>query len=131
MNPRRPTARGCVIGAAALSGVLLFCATMLTVIVTIGIWPGELKLTAPLFCTDTQPDVFVVADTSSVRPGETTTNFTMYCMGPRGDTTNVGFFRPAAALTAGHAVLVVVVLGLIVVRGSRRAARRKAAAPAG
>ena len=33
---------------------------------------------------------FVVADTTQVQPGETTTNFTLYCMCERGDVTDVG-----------------------------------------
>ncbi|MDY7101765.1 MAG: hypothetical protein S0880_11310 [Actinomycetota bacterium] len=128
MSQRPVLARGCV-GGAALAGIVAFCAVMLTVIVTIGIWPGELKLTAPLLCSDTQPDAFVVADTYSIRPGETTTNFTMYCMGPRGDTTDVGFLRPAALLTAVHAVPVVLFLGALAARAARRTTRRTPGAP--
>jgi hypothetical protein len=85
---------GNIVGSLVLivvGGLLLSC------LLTIGIWPGEVKLVAPLFCTDAQPDPFVVADTYSPQPGETVTNFSLYCMGPRGDATDHGFLWPFMA----------------------------------
>ena len=96
---------GQVGSALALLGVFLFVSTMTTVIVTIGIWPGEAKLTAPLFCDEEHPDPFVVSDTYNPAPGETVTNFTMYCVGPRGQTRDVGFFGPFVALSVAHGLL--------------------------
>lgn len=124
-TPARPRASraGCLVGL----GGLAFAAVMTTVIVTIGIWPGEAKLVAPLLCPDDQPDAFVVADTYSVRPGETTTNFTLYCMGDQGQHTDLGFFAPFALLTVLHGLLWLV---LFVVLGARGAARlRRARTP--
>ena len=95
------------------AGILLFAATMLTIVTTLVIWPGELKLSAPLFCTDAQPDAFVVSDTYRVQPGETTTNYTMYCMGPRGDVTDVGFFGPFVATIALHMILIAVIVAAL------------------
>jgi hypothetical protein len=115
---QRPSTGGCLIGV----GVLAFAAVMTTCILTIGIWPGEAKLTAPLLCPDDRPDAFVVADTYSVRPGETSTNFTLYCMGPRGETTEVGFFVPFLLLTLLHGAII---LGLVFLLGARGAARRR------
>lgn len=120
--PQRPGAGGCLLGL----GVLLFAAVMTTVIVTIGIWPGEAKLVAPLLCPDDQPDAFVVSDTYSVQPGETTTNFSLYCMGERGQHTEIGFFVPFVLLTVLHGALI---LALVAVLGLRGAARRRRQGP--
>lgn len=96
---------GCV-AVLVLLGVLVFAAVMTTVAVTIGIWPGEMTLTSGWLCPDDQTDAFVVTDTFQTHEG-TSTNFTMYCMGDRGQITNVGFFRPAAILTLFHGALFV------------------------
>jgi hypothetical protein len=115
-EPRRPGAGGCLIGL----GVLAFAAVMTTVILAIGIWPGEAKLVAPLLCPDDQPDAFVVSDTYSVQPGETSTTFTLYCMGERGQHTEVGFFVPFMLLTVLHAAIYVALVLLLVGRGALR-----------
>ena len=72
---------GCLVGL----GILAFTAIMTTVIVTVGIWPGEAKLVAPILCPDDRPDPFVVADSHQVSPVETSSTCTLYSMGPRGD----------------------------------------------
>jgi hypothetical protein len=90
--------------------LLAFTAMIVTVTVTVGIWPGELKLLAPVFCTDAQPDAFVVSDTTNVQPGETTVNFTLYCMGERGDYTSHGWFGPFILAMGIHAVIIVAVV---------------------
>jgi len=113
---RRPGAGGCLIGL----GVLAFAAVMTTVILAIGIWPGEAKLVAPLLCPDDQPDAFVVSDTYSVQPGETSTTFTLYCMGERGQHTEVGFFVPFMLLTVLHGAIYVALVLLLVGRGAVR-----------
>lgn len=90
----------------------IFVGLMASCVITIGIWPGQVKLLAPLFCTDAQPDAFVVADTFSPQPGETVTNFSLYCMGPRGDATDHGFIKPFALISVvnGLAVLLLLVI---------------------
>ncbi len=93
--------RGCAVGVV----VLLFASSMITILLGVAIWPGEAKLTAPFLCPDGQPDAFVVTDTYNVQPGETTTNFTLYCVGPDGDSTDVGFGIPMLLLMAGHTVI--------------------------
>ena len=119
---QRPSAGGCLIGFA----VLAFAAVMTTVILAVGIWPGEAKLTAPLLCPDDQPDAFVVSDTYSVQPGETTTNFTLYCMGERGQHTEVGFFLPFLLLTLLHGAIII---GLVMLFAGRSAFRRRRQGP--
>lgn len=121
---KRPSPKGACLSLLMLVGGLAFVATMITVVVAVGIWPGEAKLTAPLFCPDDRPDAFVVSDSYSVHPGETSYEFTLYCMGSRGEVTDVGFFRPLAVLTLGHALLIVAVIAaLILVLRARRARR--------
>ena len=99
--------------AGVLAGLfgLLFAGLMITILLAVAIWPGEVKLVAPLFCSDEQPDAFIVTDTYSVQPGETSTNFTLYCMGPAGDATDHGYFLPFLATMA----LNTAILGLIIV----------------
>lgn len=103
---------------------LTFVAVMTTIVITIAIWPGEAKLTAGLLCPDAMPDAFVVSDTYNPAPGETVTNFTMYCMGPRGDVEDVGFGRPFWLLVLAHGLILLGLggMGRVVsaVRGRRR-----------
>lgn len=120
---KRPTMKAGCLGGLLVLGVLAFVSVMITTIVAVAIWPGEAKLTAPLFCPDDKPDAFVVEDSYSVRPGETSYEFTLYCMGPRGEATDAGFFRPLAVLTLGHAVLVVGLVAASVLLVRRRRAR--------
>lgn len=125
-RPTRSTGKpGCATVLVTL-GILAFVATMLTIIVCIAIWPGEAKLTAPLLCPGDKPDAFVVADTYSSRPGETSTNFTLYCMGPRGDVVDEGFFRPFVLLTLFHAALLI---AAFVVYGAVLRTRQKRGGP--
>lgn len=84
---------------------LVFLSVMTTLVVSIGIWPGEMKLTAPILCPDEKPDPYVVSDTYSPQPGESSTTYTLYCVGERGDFEDVGVFRPMALLTLFHAGL--------------------------
>lgn len=120
MNVRRPSP----LAILALLGVLLFTSLMITILVSMAIWPGEAKLTAPLFCDDARPDAYVVSDTYSYRPGEQTINFTLYCVGPRGDFEEIGWMAPTLALWAGHtAILLVVGVTGVALSARRRAAR--------
>jgi hypothetical protein len=118
------TAKRACVGGGVLLGILLFCASMITCALTIGIWPGEAKLTAPLFCPDDKPDPFVVVDSYSSSPGETSYNFSLYCMGPRGDLHEVGFLWPCVVLTAAHAALILLLIALFVVPRRLRRSRR-------
>lgn len=99
---------------------LVFAGSMLTILIAVAIWPGEVKLVAPLFCSDTQPDPFVVSDTYSTQPGETTTNFTLYCMGPGGDATDHGYFLPFLATMTLNILVLVLLIGVTAVIGRLR-----------
>ena len=109
-GPRNRFPRGGCLGAI---GVLVFVSFLLTVILTVAIWPGEMKLTAPLLCPDDKADAYVVVDSVSPTPGETAYNFTLYCMGPRGDVFDAGSLRPVLLLMLGHTVLIVAAVVLI------------------
>jgi len=113
----------------ATVGVLLFFSVMTTIVVAGAIWPGEAKLTAPLFCEADTPDAFVVVDRSNPAPGETAYNFSLYCMGSRGQTQEIGWFRPSLVLTLGHAALIVALVGGVVLL-VRSQSRRRPRAPA-
>lgn len=109
--------------------VFLFSVTVLSALTTV-IWPGEAKLLAPILCDDAHPDAYVVSDTYSSGPGETSTNFTLYCVGPRGDHRDVGWFKPFLGITAINGIVIALVIALFVVRARiRRLRRRQAVTP--
>lgn len=106
-------------------GVILFVGTMFTIILTIAIWPGEAKLLKPWLCSDDQPDAYVVTDTYQSEPGETSTNFTLYCVGPRGDSTDQGWGKPMLILIGVHTLIIVALFflfGLLAGLAKRRRA---------
>lgn len=105
-------------------GVILFTSGMLTMLLSMAVWPGEAKLTAPLLCDDARPDPFVVRDTYNVRPGETSMTFSLHCVGPRGDYDEVGWAKPALVLWAAHTAILLALVGLVVVLGRIRRGRR-------
>ncbi len=98
--------RGAIAGIS-LGGILLGSLTVSLVVMAV--WPGSFNLFAPLLCSADLPDSFVVVDRYQVRPGETSWNFTMYCVGPTGRSDEVGFFRPMLLLYAATAVLLTAV----------------------
>lgn len=113
---------GCL-GLAVVLGILMFLSGILTVTMAFAIWPGEMKLTASLFCDEDKPDAYVVSDTYSSQPGETSTSFTLYCMGPRGQVTDEGLGGPFLVLWAAHTVLLGLAAGLLLWRSARRYVR--------
>jgi hypothetical protein len=104
-------------GGGLVGFVLLFAFVGIigSCLITLAIWPGELKLLAPILCSDAQPDAFVVADTYNPRPGETSTNFTLYCMGPRGDSTDVGFLRPFLMISVVNGLVIMLPFVLVAI----------------
>ncbi|MFB8275598.1 hypothetical protein [Nocardia colli] len=94
-------------------GVILFSTAMLGTVLPVAIWPGEAKLTAPLFCHAPYTEPIVVSDTFHDSEGQST-NFSMYCVGDRGQYTEVGFLRPWLALWVLHSA---VVIALVIMGG--------------
>lgn len=105
-------------------GGLIFASFIVTILIAVAIWPGEAKLTAPLLCPDDQPDAFVVTDTYSDGTGETSTNFTLYCVGPDGESTDQGFAIPLLILATGHTAILFVLLVALGARSAVKARRR-------
>ncbi|MET9487020.1 hypothetical protein [Nocardia sp. NPDC006630] len=73
-------------------------------VVPVAIWPGEAKLTAPLFCSAPFTEPMVVSDTTHDSEG-TSTNYTLYCVGERGALTDEGFALPMLVLLAAHILI--------------------------
>lgn len=99
-----------IVAVAVLVAVSAFITTMLMVI-----YPGSFEWTAPVLCPDSRPDPFVVRYESQTRDG-TAVNFTLFCMGERGQFTEVGSWRPLALLMAfvtGAMVALVAGLGVL------------------
>lgn len=119
LRPHRPS--NPLVAVISMIVGAVFVGVMLTCIVSIAIWPGEAKLLGPMLCTDARPDAVVVYDTYSVRPGETVTNFSLYCMGPRGDVTDHGWGKVFILLSLFHTMLA---LGLFAFVGLRTRLRQ-------
>jgi len=122
----RPRGIGAALGLVVLLSMVgggMFLVTLLSTLV----WPGQVKVVAPLLCPDDQPDAFVVADTTTSSEG-TSTSFTLYCADEHGRTTDVGWFRPYVLVTLGYVVAAVaLVVAVLAWRRLRR--RRRAATP--
>lgn len=87
---------------ALLTGLLTGA---LSIVVPVAIWPGEAKLTAPLFCSAPATEPMVVSDTFHDSEG-TSTNYTLYCVGDHGILTNEGFALPMLVMLTAHVVIV-------------------------
>jgi hypothetical protein len=124
------TVRGRVNPTAAIAvsaAVLLFSSVMLTIILAVAVWPGEAKLAAHVLCPADQPDAYVVADSYSSQPGETTTNYTLYCLGERGRFTDVGYLKPFLLLWGLHTVVLFVLFFPPALMKARAVAAKKRA----
>ncbi|MFD3704454.1 hypothetical protein ACFWUP_15035 [Nocardia sp. NPDC058658] len=95
---------------------IVVTAAFLTIIVAVAIWPGEAKLTAPLFCATPATEPMVVSDTFHDSEG-TSTNYTLYCVSDRGVLTDEGFALPMLALLVAHALILTVLFLLAALIG--------------
>ena len=120
--------RGRGAGRGRLARGFLFRLGMVMAVLTV-VWPGVLKLTAPLVCAEGFDDTVVARDTTHTAPGETSTSFTLYCMNERGELSDEGGFRPAALVFVGCAALYLVVAAVMMLAVSRRGRRRRRGAP--
>ncbi|HUF98287.1 MAG TPA: hypothetical protein VMM60_09160 [Ilumatobacter sp.] len=130
MSGRRERGLGMRWKIGGLVGASLFCGIMLSCIVTLAIWPGEAKLFAPLICDDSHADAVVVYDQQSVRPGETATTFSLYCMGPRGNVIEHGWGTVMLYSMVVHTVLVAAFFGFLWFLVARRGRSRRTRAQA-
>ncbi|MFC9659793.1 hypothetical protein ACFVJ5_06105 [Nocardia sp. NPDC127606] len=102
-----------------ISAVSLACAAaFLTILIAVAIWPGEAKLTAPLFCSSPATEPVVVSDTFHDSEG-TSTNFTLYCVSDRGILTDEGFALPVLALFVAHLLILIALFLLAALIGRR------------
>ncbi|WP_155827035.1 hypothetical protein [Jongsikchunia kroppenstedtii] len=80
------------------------------------IWPGELKLTAPVFCSKSELGgsytPYAVTDTYSTGDG-TAFNWTLYCVGPHGETKNAGYGLPIGMIFLAHGVILLALLAAV------------------
>jgi hypothetical protein len=122
---RHPVRRGGCIRFGILAGILVLC-VMLTGLLAVGIWPGELKLTAPFVCPEGKTDAYVVVDSYQTPPNKTSYNFALYCMGPRGNFENAGFGVPFFILSVFHTALLLIVAMFFMLLTALRRRRRRA-----
>lgn len=115
----------------ALGAVLLALAGVaaLVTLLSIPLYPGAMKWTASSLCPADQPDPFVVRTEHTDSEG-TSYNFSLFCMGERGDYEEVGVAAPAGRLFLWiYGGLVATVLALILVLRWRRARDREQVIP--
>ena len=122
-RPTRPSWQSRLLGAVALLAVSAI-ATAIAQCVSIVIWPGEAALTGPLFCASPHNEAIIVSDTESYA-GESATNYTLMCVGARGEYRDAGFLGPWLVLWACHTALVFAVLCAALARHRARAAARR------
>ena len=117
---------------AVWSGVALLVLGVAAITVSsvgIAIWPGAMKLTAPVLCPSEQPDPFVVRTTTTDSEG-TSTSFSLFCMGERGDFSEAGSWKPLGLLFLyTWAALVALTLLLVGRRSWRRRRLDRLTAP--
>jgi len=110
----------------ALGLVSLAVFTIVVLAIGTAIYPGSFKWTAPMLCPDDQPDPFVIRTTTQDSEG-TSTSFSLFCMGERGQFSEEGSWSPMLILFvftyAGFVALNAVAIGLFAVRRIRRRRR--------
>lgn len=82
---------------AVVIALIMAVAAITVASVGIAIWPGSMKLTAPVLCPSEQPDAHVVRTTTTTSDG-TSTSFSLFCMGERGDFIEIGTWEPYGLL---------------------------------
>ena len=98
--------------------VIIFSTAMLGCVLPIAIWPGEAKLTAPLFCEPPYTEPVVVSDTYHDSDG-VSTNYSLYCLGEHGQYTEEGFLLPWLALWALHTAIAIFLVAATRIRWRR------------
>ncbi|WP_410873094.1 hypothetical protein [Nocardia sp. A7] len=108
-------------GVLASAVSIVVTAAFATILVAVAIWPGEAKLTAPLFCSAPTTEPMVVSDTFYDSEGRSI-NYTLYCVSERGVLTDEGFALPMLALLGAHVLILtaLVVLGALIGLAGRR-----------
>lgn len=94
------------------------CVGLTSFVIPVAIWPGEAELTAPLFCSPPNTTPMVISDTTHDSEG-TSTNYTLYCTGPRGTLTNEGFLLPMLAILAAHILIITTLTFLFALKPRR------------
>lgn len=110
----------------ALLLVMVATAGIMAFVVLMGslIFPGALKWTSSTVCTDSAADPVVVRDTYQTEPGETSTNFTLYCVGSRGEIENAGFGKPVGTLMVWGIAAAMIPVIVVFLLGSLARLRR-------
>lgn len=112
-----------LIGQAVLLGALLSLGWL-----PLLVYPGVLKLTAPVLCPAGQPDARIVEYSYTTHDG-THTNDTLVCLGPDGDLTEAGSWAPLGLYLAGLFILAEAIVLPVQLRGIVRRRRRPARPP--
>ena len=103
-----------LLSVAVIVVVGIFAALLSSVI-----WPGQVAHLAPIFCEAPTSSAMVVSDTFSDGDG-TSTNFTLYCVGPRGQTVDAGWLLPLLVLWGVYSLVLAIVVGVVGVNRRRR-----------
>lgn len=93
----------------------------------LGIYPGALRPTGAVLCPDDKPTARVVEYSEPTPDGATASNATLFCLGERGDLTEVGTWRPLGLFFAGWLLAMEVLVLPFVLLSRRRQSRRPSA----
>ncbi|MDZ7912257.1 MAG: hypothetical protein U5O16_10560 [Rhodococcus sp. (in: high G+C Gram-positive bacteria)] len=104
-----------------ISVVMIVVVGIFAALLSSVIWPGQVAQLAPIFCDDPTSSAMVVSDTFTDGDG-TSTNFTLYCVGPRGQTVDAGWLLPFVVLWGVYSLVLAIVVGVI---GMAEVGRRK------
>ncbi|MDV8003948.1 hypothetical protein [Rhodococcus sp. IEGM 1318] len=104
-----------------ISVVMIVVVGIFAALLSSVIWPGQVAQLAPIFCDDPTSSAMVVSDTFTDGDG-TSTNFTLYCVGSRGQTVDAGWLLPFVVLWGVYSLVLAIVVGVI---GMAEVGRRK------
>ncbi|MCQ4118609.1 hypothetical protein [Rhodococcus tibetensis] len=93
---------------ALIWGICITISVVFLTLISSVIWPGQVVYLAPLLCEQPEYEGIVVSDTYATGDGRST-NFTLYCVGDRGQTTDNGWLQPFLLMWAAYLTVVTIV----------------------
>lgn len=115
--------------SSLITAVVVVVVAIFVALISSVIWPGQVAHLAPLFCDDPAPTGMVVSDTFATDDG-TSTNFTLYCVGARGQSVDAGWLQPFLVLWGVYTLLLAAIVGVIALYALLLRRRNRSVAPA-
>jgi hypothetical protein len=116
------------LGTVFISTVVVVVVAIFVALISSVIWPGQVAHLAPLFCADPAPTGMVISDTFATDDG-TSTNFTLYCVGARGQSVDAGWLQPFLVLWGVYSLLLGAIVTMSVLYAVLLRRRNRSTAP--